>query len=226
LREAKRSGVDCLYVSIDDLNPEVHDRFRGKLGTLSKAMWTVKHALSIGLKVAINTTLTREGLYSQSFRDIIEWTRSRHVLLLLNLACPAGEWRHREELYFKDEDTEALANLLLKHPHVRIDYEGNYHQWGCPAFKERFYVTATGDVIPCPFIHISFGNFLKTPLSEIRELGLRTSHFNDYKPICLAAQDRSFIRKYLFPIQDRALLPADYRDVFSHPKDWVDGLPR
>lgn len=221
LRRAKQAGVDCLYVSIDDLDPAVHDRFRGKRGTLQKAFWTIEHARKVGLKIAVNTTLTKNGLYSRNFRDIIHWARDQGVLLMLNLACPAGNWRHRKELYFSEEDTDALAQLLLKHSHVRIDYEGNYREWGCPAFKERFYITATGDVLPCPFIHVSFGNIRDLSLSEIRDRGLQTTHFRDYKPVCLAAQDQRFLHKYLFPIQDQDVLPADFRDVFDGADDWV-----
>ncbi len=31
---------------------------------------------------------------------------------------------------------------------------------GCPAGMEKIYITPYGDVIPCPFIHIGFGNIL------------------------------------------------------------------
>lgn len=215
LRQARKTGVDCLYVSIDSLDAATHDRFRGLPGTLEKAIWTIDHARKAGLQTAVNTTLTHEGLYGRDFADLIEWTQRRGVLLLLNLASPTGRWRHHEELYFTEADTKHLADVLLRHPHVRIDYEGNYRQWGCPAFKERFYVTATGEVIPCPFIHVSFGNFLQTPLKEIRRKGLEIPHFQEYRRLCPAAQDIPFIKQYLLPVQDQEFLPTDYRNVFG-----------
>ncbi|MCP5108283.1 MAG: radical SAM protein, partial [bacterium] len=216
LREAKKAGLDCLYVSIDSLDPARHDTFRGDAaGTLEKALATIENAVSIGLKAAINTTITRQDVYGTNFKEIINFGKKHRLLVLLNLAAPAGKWTNHEELYFRYEDTAQLLKILRENPHVRTDMEANYLKWGCPSFKERLYITAFGDVIPCPFIHISFGNIRTESLDTIIKKALKIPEFKNYEPLCLASQDREFIRKYIFPTFDYEKKPVPHSLIFK-----------
>ncbi|MBU2473096.1 methyltransferase domain-containing protein [Patescibacteria group bacterium] len=216
LLEAKKAGLDCIYVSIDSLDPHKHDKFRGGVqGTLVKAMAALEDALSIGLKAAINTTIIRQDVYEKNFREIIDFAKKRKMLLLLNLAAPAGKWMKHEELYFRYEDTVELNKILRKNPHVRTDMEANYLEWGCPSFKERLYVTNFGDVLPCPFIHISFGNIREERLDRIIKQALKFPVFKNYQPLCLASQDVEFIQKFIYPTFKHTIRPVHYSFIFK-----------
>jgi len=216
LKEAKKAGLDCVYVSIDSMDASRHDSFRGETsGTFDKAMSTIENALSIGLKVAVNTTITRNDLESDNFRDIISFARNRRLLVLLNLAAPAGKWIGHDELYFNHDDTRKLMEILRDNPHVRTDMEANYLEWGCPSFKERLYITSNGEVLPCPFIHISFGNIRDEALKDIIKKALDFPVFKYYQPLCLASQDMDFIRDYIKPFWDSEIKPVSYEKVFK-----------
>lgn len=216
LRKAKTAGLDAIYVSIDSMDPARHDRFRGGVpGTLDRALKTIDLAVEAGLKVAINTTITRFDLKDPNFAGIISFAERRGFLVLLNLAAPAGKWMKREELYFTDEDSLELLGILRRHPHVRTDMEANYLEWGCPSFKERLYITAFGDVLPCPFIHISFGNVRDAPLKDLIAKARRNPWFATYQPLCLASQDLRFIRKYIYRTFGRKTIPVPADEIFG-----------
>ncbi len=55
-------------------------------------------------------------------------------------------------------------------------------------------MTAYGEVMPCPFIQVGFGNLLEDDVETIRNRALRYVYFQEYVPRCLAAQDLEFIK--------------------------------
>ncbi len=107
-----------------------------------------------------------------------------------------------------------LETLQKKYPYVRTDFEANYVKKGCGAIKEILYVTPYGDVLPCPYIHISFGNIFDKSLEEIRNTALENKYFKDYWQKCLCATDRQFIDEFLNKISERKVLPVEYTKVF------------
>ena len=54
-------------------------------------------------------------------------------------------------------------------------------------------ITKYGDVMPCPYIHTSLGNFFEEPLKDIISRGLNIKHFGRFVDTCLIAEDIEFI---------------------------------
>ena len=73
------------------------------------------------------------------------------------------------------------------------------------------YISPSGDVMPCPFIHISFGNLAEEPLMAIWNRILPGSPFNRIHDRCLAAENREFIQSCLGPVSAHETYPLDYR---------------
>ena len=89
------------------------------------------------------------------------------------LAVPAGRWQDNLDILITGEDMEYIRELTKKSPYIRTDFEANFVHWGCGAMKEILYLTPYGDVLPCPFMHISFGNALDEPIATIQKHGIR-----------------------------------------------------
>ncbi len=68
---------------------------------------------------------------------------------------------------------------------------------GCGAAIEKLYVTPFGDVIPCPYMHISFGNVREASLGAIREKMLANHYLKGFHAQCLTAEDEEFMDKHL-----------------------------
>lgn len=63
LRRVKESGVKAISLSIDGPTEEIHDEFRGVPGSFALTERGWKAANDLGLKVQINTTITKHNLH-------------------------------------------------------------------------------------------------------------------------------------------------------------------
>jgi radical SAM protein, BA_1875 family len=109
LQRLKDSGVRAISLSVDGSSPAIHDEFRRVDGSFA---WTIngwKIARSIGLKVQINTTVTRYNLMDLPalfalVRDLGVMTWSVFFLV------PTGRGISQDEI--SPADYEAVMNFL------------------------------------------------------------------------------------------------------------------
>jgi MoaA/NifB/PqqE/SkfB family radical SAM enzyme len=206
IRTLKKAGVDVLTISLDSAIAEEHDRFRGVKGTFEKTMNTINLALKNGLNVTLGAVVSHQNVRSRGIIDLIELAHRLNVIIFLALATPIGEWENNEDIILTEDDREYLYAMVKKYPLLRTDFEANFIHWGCGAVKEILYLTPYGDVLPCPFLHFSLGNVFEESLKSIRDRALKNPYLGKYHHLCLAAEDREFMRKNLgsFYINNKA----------------------
>jgi radical SAM protein len=111
LTRLKADGCKVISLSLDASTPEVHDAFRGVPGSYE---WTVngwKAAREIGLKVQINTTVTRYNLYD--LPDMFALVRSLGAMTWsVFFLVPTGRGLASDEI--SPEDYEAVMNFLYE----------------------------------------------------------------------------------------------------------------
>jgi MoaA/NifB/PqqE/SkfB family radical SAM enzyme len=128
----------------------------------------------------------------------------------------SGGWRGNTEVLIDEGDAEHLKGLRKEYDLLRRDvWSTPGTKGGCPASTRSVYIIPSGDVLPCLFIHVSFGNALKEPLRVILERMSKVRELQEASPLCLAGEDRDFISRYLSKTYDKELLPLDYREVFG-----------
>jgi MoaA/NifB/PqqE/SkfB family radical SAM enzyme len=217
-RKLRSWGVDQLNISIDSFKPEEHDRFRGVKGAFAKTFAGLGIARRNGLHVQVNTTVSKTSLYSAGFKDLVDYCITERIILNLVLAAPSGNWDANLSFVLDADDMRYVRALVKSTPYVRQDTDSIQLGRGCPAMKEAMYITPFGDVLCCPFIHISFGNLHNTPLREIRAKALEYPFLANHAQQCLVAEDRAFIDTYLTKIFGRHDLPASDQEVFDCPE--------
>ena len=215
-KKLRKIGVDIFTISLDSMNPEEHDSFRNKKGTYEKTLKGIESALENGCNVTIGTVLSHQNIRSEGIERLFEWATKKQLTLCLSLAVPIGEWVGNSDVLLTDEDMEYIENLKSKYPYLRTDFETNYVKYGCGAIKEILYITPYGDVLPCPYIHISFGNIFEQSLEDIRNTGLKNEYFTEYWQKCLCATDREFIDDILCKLNFGKVLPISHDLVFKH----------
>jgi MoaA/NifB/PqqE/SkfB family radical SAM enzyme len=208
------AGLDVLQVSLDSSNPEIHDEFRKMKGAYQLTMQNVEKAILRGIKIIFCTTITSQNMRSKETLDLLVFSKDRNIPLVVSIPCPVGKWTKNDSVLWNDEDRQYFKDLQRRFPLLRRDFDSNYSKLGCSAATEKLYVTPYGDVIPCPFIHISFGNVKTEPLSVIRKRMLKLDRFNEYCNICLAGEDASFIERYIVPTYQEDRLPMKWE---NHP---------
>ncbi len=214
-RSLRKAGVDILTISLDSANPQEHDAFRRSRGAYQKTLAGIDAALDAGLNVTIGTVISHRNIRSEGIERLFEWVCEKSIILCVALAVPAGNWLGADDVLLTEEDWAYFRQLEKKYPYVRNDFEANFAKYGCGAVKEILYLTPYGDVLPCPFIHISLGNIFNESIKTIRERALRNPWFAEYKETCLCATDTEFIEKYMSQVLNKDALPKPAEEVFN-----------
>ncbi len=215
LRELKSWGVDILTISLDSARPDEHDRFRGVGGAFDKTMNGIHLALNAGFRVTLGTVVTHATLRGDGIRELMDFARGLKVILYLILPVPAGRWASHGEILLTADDLRHIDDLVAASPYIRTDFQANFGGHGCGAVKEILYLTPYGDVLACPFLHISLGSVFEESVHDIRARALRNHYFSTYRRQCLASTDQEFIEKYLSKTFSADHLPLDGKTVFA-----------
>jgi MoaA/NifB/PqqE/SkfB family radical SAM enzyme len=210
----KRQGVDILTISLDSAIAEEHDRFRGTPGTFKETMAGIELALKEGLRVTLGAVVTHQTLKSEGVTGLVDLAQKLRVLLYFIWPVPAGRWASKQEMLLTPEDLDYIDEMARNSPYLRTDFHANLGPYGCGAVKEILYLTPYGDVLACPFMHISLGNVFEESVTAIRNRALQNPYFAAYHQKCLVSTDPEFMEKYLSKTFDAKQLPIPWQDVF------------
>lgn len=213
-KHLKSIGVDKIQLSLDSLSPTEHDEFRRKDKSHARAMRAIDAAQEAGLNIIIQTVVSKERVRSQEFIDFLEFLNAKEVDVFVTYAKPVGSWEGNFDVLIDRADMDHMRELEKKHNVFTHLTPGYGLDLGCIAVKRMVSITKYGDVMPCPYVHVSLGNFFEEPLKDIIDRGLKIKHFGKYVDTCLVAEDRDFINKYITKTYGRPL-PVPYLDVFE-----------
>jgi MoaA/NifB/PqqE/SkfB family radical SAM enzyme len=213
----KAAGVDILTISLDSSDPAKHDKFRGLPGSFEKTVAGIKFALKAGLRVSVGTVVTHQSLAAGEIEGLIKFCGDLKILLYLILPVPAGKWIEKNDMMLSQDDLKKVYAWPEQYYFVRTDFQANFSHHGCGAAKEILYLTPYGDVLVCPFIHISPGNIFEESVETIRARAMANPWLDHYHDKCLASTDADFIAKHLSRTFGRNDLPLKWDLAF--PKE-------
>jgi len=205
-RSLKRAGARIVSISLDAVAPAVHDRFRGQPGLHAEALAAVATAQRLGIEPFLCATVTRQSLRAGEAEDLVDLADRLGVTITLQMACPVGRWQHAERQLLGPEERPAYY-ALTRRPHVRWEGISNYLAEGCPAGIEKLAITPYGDVLPCVFGHVTYGDLRSEPLETIWRRVIGGPPFDRIHDRCLIGEDADFRRRFLEPLDDVAQLP-------------------
>ncbi|MCI0341334.1 MAG: radical SAM protein [Planctomycetales bacterium] len=214
-RRLRTEGVDIVNVSLDSLSEDEHDASRGVPGTFERTMRAIADCQEVGLKVMVGTVASHANIHTTPFLDLLTFCEERGLLLLANLAVPAGRWSGDSGVVLTPDDQEWLRALARERPTLRFDFYSNFLRAGCPAFKEKIYVSPTGDVLGCTFVQVSFGNVRRDPLPEILRRGRAFPDFARDSDRCPAAESAEFRERVLARVAESPVLPLPVERLSS-----------
>ena len=220
-KHLKSIGVDKIQLSLDSLSAAEHDAFRRKRGSHERCMKAIDAALNAGLNIIVQTVVTKQRIRSQEFIDFLKFLNGKGVGVFVTYAKPVGEWEGNYDVLINKDDMDYVRELEKKYnvfTHLTPSYGLNL---GCIAVKRMISITKYGDVMPCPYIHVSLGNFFEEPLKDIVERGMKIRFFGKYCDTCIIAEDREFIGEYEAKKIYGKSLPVPYTEVFTK-EDFID----
>jgi len=181
LEQLKTAGLFGLMVSIHSPDRKRHDAFTGVPGSFDLACDTLRLCRQVGLVAAINSVLSEDEVEGDGLDRLMDLSRELDCdYVQLIHPKPSGLWRgrdegmqRRQEVIGKAQQAHTLYNSRERHDYPSLAaqvFEESERVLGCTAGAvDRFYVNANGEVQPCEFLNISFGNVNGEPFDRIYE---------------------------------------------------------
>lgn len=214
-RHLKSIGLDKIQLSLDSLSASEHDAFRRMPGSHERALRAIEASKEAGLNIIIATVVTKQRVRSQEFVEFLEFAKEQKVGVFVTYAKPVGDWEGNVAVLVDRDDMEYMKELEKRYNVFSHLTPGYGLDLGCIAVKRMVSITKYGDVMPCPYIHTSLGNFFEESLKDIIERGLKIKYFREYVDTCLIAEDREFIEKYEIGRISGRPLPVPCCQVFE-----------
>ncbi|MHC5078534.1 MAG: radical SAM/SPASM domain-containing protein [Planctomycetota bacterium] len=176
-----KAGLFGVMVSIHSPDPEKHDAFTGVPGSFDLACGILSLCRRSNRAAAVNCVLSEAEVKAGGLDWLMELSRSLDAdYVQLIHPKPAGGWMGRtEEMQRDDALIEKIRSEHLRfngracraYPSLSAQvFEESEHVLGCTAGGvDRFYINAGGEVQPCEFLNVSFGNLQEEPFETIYE---------------------------------------------------------
>ena len=218
------SGLYSLFVSIDSPIPQEHDELRGMPGLFESAIQGIKRMKSKGGYVGISSYATRSATQKGKYKKLYLLARDLGVEnFILFDAVPTGNMLNDTSEMLTPEQHEEIrqfSSKIFKHQMIpqfnsqswQNSIEGYLGGIGCLAVNIQYYVSAYGDVSPCDFTPLSFGNVRDKSLKEIWNKMVHHPAYNHRSTSC-RMQHPNFRQFFIDPIPPNAKLPYNIENL-------------
>ncbi len=224
--ELRSVGLFGTLVSLDSNDPAVHDRRRGFDGAFKRALKAIETLKANEMLVGISTYISRFGMKKGSFEQVIALGEDLGVDQVFCFdAVPTGALMHGDDWVLTLEDREILKEMIKAQNASPSGPAVMGQSWvnspegiGCFAGFYQIYVTAAGDVCPCDFTPITFGNVCDEPLQTIWDRMRASADWGPRFHSC-RMQDKCFRAKTVDLIPPGTAFPVPYETILKLQKE-------
>jgi MoaA/NifB/PqqE/SkfB family radical SAM enzyme len=179
----KRAGLRAAGVALDNIDPKRHDTFRGFKGAYQNAVNALQYFQNAGVFTYVNMCLTNEIIRSGDIYRYFDLMKSLNVGFVRWLEpkpCGAYFENEGESCVLGENERKIAADLYIRantgesyRDYPVISYEAyveSPENLGCiMGGNSLIYIDSAGNVEPCVFLPVSFGNILDEDFSVIFE---------------------------------------------------------
>lgn len=182
LKILKQNGnLSGIMFSLHTYDPDRLNAFMGSADAWSTLEKGIRACHDVKVPVMFNSCLLRDDFFNGVFERVMDRARSfGGVLVQMIKPKPAGGWLESGADKFTGEDLALIREKLVSFNNLKAfkDYpaiapmiiDEDREHFGCTAGgTDRFYINAKGDVQPCEFLNLSFGNIATEPFEVIYE---------------------------------------------------------
>ena len=214
-KELKAAGLYAVRISIDSPRQEEHERVRGRAGSYEDAMKGIDNALAAGILADMFVVVSPDNIDElEDFYTLAE-NKGMHEMSLYEIIA-VGRWLDHEDETIGPNDVDRLGrfqkdkNKLRDGPRITaFPYFMGPDMFGCFAGRRWVHITSGGDVLPCAYTPLKFGNIRDEPLKVIWKRMGKT--YRKTPPSCLM-RDKEFRNRYIHSIPDGTQMPFDMVD--------------
>lgn len=171
----KEVGLKKVYVSVDHVKAEYHDRLRNMPGSFQKAVKAVDRFVAQGIETHLSTVVTKENMNELGeFMDFFSGKGIRSIHF--KRFRPFGNGAlNQQRLELDDAEGDMLRTTMrelrsTKKTDFVFTYSSNPFEnldSGCPCGKTSLTVRLNGDVAPCSYQSSAIGNLLHDDLIDL-----------------------------------------------------------
>ncbi|GAB6169258.1 radical SAM protein [Clostridium carnis] len=174
-KSLKKAGLFGVGISIDSLDPKIHDEKRGYKGAFDIAISAIKSSKEAGLYTMGQVVCNRELLSSGEIFKLSIYLKNLGVDELRILEpIPCGSLLENKSAILTKEEKDTLKNLHIifnkdkTYPKTSVfPYVESEDQFGCGAGVQHAYIDNKGNFLPCDFVNEPFGNILEENIKVI-----------------------------------------------------------
>ena len=192
--DLKQAGLNWCSVSIDSAKAELHDAFRGYRGCFEKAVNGLRFLVRHGVPCSIVTVARKGIVHTGELEDVVVLGQSLSVTTVrINFPVPIGRFRNQPEQMLTHEEREEVRKLLK---YGIVSMESPREGTKCTAGVTKINILPSGDVTPCVFVPLPYGNIRQEKLSEIwRDMA---EYVREYRIKGQCPMGDPFLREKLF----------------------------
>ncbi|HUS59114.1 MAG TPA: radical SAM protein [Planctomycetota bacterium] len=220
VRELADAGPATINISIDHVDPEIHNKLRGVPGLYQKALEGAARAREAGILVGVSTYATGERLRDGSLERLLQMAQKEGFNEVTVFDCiPSGKFLKQTDLILKPAERKEVVALCdrynkMDHPMgvICMSFINSPDGVGCFGAFSQFYMTAYGDINPCDFNPISFGNVKEKPLAQIWHEMRNHPHFSRRHMTC-RMQTPSYRKNFIDVLPEDFRLPVPIEEI-------------
>jgi MoaA/NifB/PqqE/SkfB family radical SAM enzyme len=178
----KEAGVAAVGVALDDVNPKRHDFVKGIANAYEEAIQTLKLLKGAGLFTYINMYLTSDMAQTDELHKFFWLAKSLGVgfVQFLEPKPCGGHLDKGVEENFSDENKKVVTDFFRQ-----INFDKKYKDYPVISYQAlfekpehlgcmmaghcHFHIDSLGNVAPCVFMPVSFGNIMEEDFRSIFE---------------------------------------------------------
>lgn len=224
VHKLKSSGLERVYISLDDYTAQCHDAHRNVKGLFRRVVDAMRFCRRYQLPIDVSVVPRDEDYFYHGhmnrFFDFVLSMGAQNVRILLPRFT--GNMHFTDDSPFTDENEQDLVQYIHPRylPRVYFHSPDTPHNdiTRCSAKQFFCHITTTGDVLPCPYLPIRFGHIKQESVLSIFQR-IQSSEVMKIGGMHCLARDIQFVKKYLVHITpDKGYLHVDAQGRILLPK--------
>ena len=210
----KDAGLYGAFISMDSPWPEEHEELRRRPGLFDDVQEGVKNLKEAGVIVGFSSYMTHDRLARGGLAKIMDVGRDLGIgEITMFDAVPTGALIKAKDVLLTPGDKELIIKESLRYfkipeyPTLTAQaYVNSPQSMGCFAAYNQYYMTAYGELCPCDFTPISFGNVVTEGVKTVWDRMTNHPLYKRRHASC-RMQHPEFRAKYIDRIPEDARLP-------------------
>ncbi|MBU5484248.1 radical SAM protein [Clostridium sp. MSJ-11] len=218
-KKLKDSGLFGIGISLDSYDKEKHNKNRNNENAFDYALEAIRNANKAGLYTMAQTVILKENLHEEKLFRLFKLAKDNgaHEVKILEPILSGNLLTEKQlnNIFYTKSDREKLIEIQHK-ANKRSDlpkittfaYTESEAKFGCGAGNQHSYISASGELYPCDFVPMSFGNVKE---ESIKKLWIEMKNYIGNPKIGCFAQK---VNKEVFK-QSEGMLPLNKEKAIS-----------